>query len=79
MEIDEDQEHYTGWMQDRADGRRKPVTEISPETPWVGGREGMYVIKQPTWLNKVSLRVLRVPVYDAAVFLILLLVHQSNH
>jgi hypothetical protein len=28
------------------------VTDISPETPWVGGKEGMYVSKQPTWLNK---------------------------
>lgn len=52
-EIDEDESkvHFEDWHKGRKDARRAPVEEVEPETPWVGGKAGMYVKKVPTWLN----------------------------
>ena len=50
--MDEDQEHFEGWMESKKDGRRAPILYVTPETPWVGSKKDMYVKKTPTWLNK---------------------------
>jgi hypothetical protein len=52
-ELDEGEsaEHYESWKKDRRDSRRAPILQAPPETPWVGGKEGMYVEKIPTWLS----------------------------
>lgn len=52
-EIDEVEakQHFDGWMAVRREARKPPVTEAPPETPWVGGKAGMYVKNIPTWLS----------------------------
>jgi hypothetical protein len=52
-EVDEDEakEHFEKWRQFRKDSRRPPVEDAPPETPWVGGKEGLYVTNVPTWLS----------------------------
>lgn len=51
LDEDEEQEHFEKWRQFRKDSRRPPVEEAPPETPWVGGKEGLYVTNVPTWLS----------------------------
>lgn len=52
-ELDETEssQHFESWRNERKDSRRAPVLEAPPETPWVGGKSGMYVDKIPTWLS----------------------------
>lgn len=45
----ESKEHYETWKEARKDARKLPVEFAPPETPWVGGKAGLY-IKAPTWL-----------------------------
>ena len=47
----ESKEHFEKWRQFRKDSRRPPVEDAPPETPWVGGKAGMYVSNVPTWLS----------------------------
>lgn len=52
-DVDEDESsiHFAKWKEARKDARRAPIMEVSPETPWVGSKVGMYVSSVPAWLN----------------------------
>jgi hypothetical protein len=47
----ESQAHYEKWRLERLDARRPPIEDAPPETPWVGGKAGLYVDKIPSWLK----------------------------
>jgi hypothetical protein len=51
MDENEWVDHYQNWRNERKDSRRAPVTDVAPETPWVGGKVGMYVSKVPGWIG----------------------------
>ena len=44
--------HYDEWKESLKDSRRRAVTDVAPETPWVGSKKDMYVSNIPNWLNK---------------------------
>ena len=52
-ELDEDdaKKHFDAWSIVRKEARRPPVEDAPPETPWIGGKAGMYVKNVPSWLN----------------------------
>ena len=52
-ELDEDdaKKHFDAWSLVRKEARRPPVEDAPPETPWIGGKAGMYVKNVPSWLN----------------------------
>ena len=52
-ELDEivELETYEKWKIQRKEARKPPVEEAPPETPWIGGKAGMYVKNIPTWLE----------------------------
>jgi len=52
-DVDESEsaEHFANWREQRKDARKAPIMEVEPETPWVGGKKGMYVQNIPTWLT----------------------------
>ena len=43
--------HFDDWKEALKDRRRPPVEDVQPETPWVGGKVGMYVEKIPSWVQ----------------------------
>lgn len=51
MDEGEWRDHYTAWKAERKDARRAPIMDVAPETPWVGGKAGMYVSKVPNWIG----------------------------
>lgn len=51
MDEGEWKDHYSAWKLERRDSRRAPITEVAPETPWVGGKVGAFVSKTPSWLG----------------------------
>ena len=51
MDENEWKTHYAEWKESRKDARRAPVTDVAPETPWVGGKVGTFVNKAPKWIN----------------------------
>lgn len=53
-EVDEEaqQAQYEEWMVERINSRKAPVEDVAPETPWVGGKAGMYIEKVPKWLGE---------------------------
>jgi hypothetical protein len=51
MDEGEWRDHYDSWKRERKDARRAPIVEAPPETPWVGGKAGMYVKKVPNWIG----------------------------
>lgn len=50
LDESESRQHFETWRVDLQNGRKPPVKEVDPETPWVGGKPGMFV-KPPSWLN----------------------------
>lgn len=43
---------FDEWKDRLKESRRRPVTDVAPETPWVGSKKDMYVANIPNWLTK---------------------------
>jgi hypothetical protein len=56
--VDDEQqaEDFQNWQAARKLSRAPPVTDVAPETPWVGSKKGMYIKKVPQWLDKAYQR-----------------------
>ncbi len=54
----ESRNHFENWKTERQNARRPPVTDVPPETPWVGGKAGMFV-KPPEWLSSAYVKGLK--------------------
>ena len=52
-DVDEEEStvHFAKWREERKDARKAPIMDVTPETPWVGGKVGMYVTSVPAWLS----------------------------
>lgn len=50
LDENESKEHFDSWKQSRKEARRPAIEDVAPETPWVGGKAGLFVENAPKWL-----------------------------
>lgn len=51
LDEEESTELFDKWYKERKDTRKDPIDEAEPDSPWVGGKKGMYPANVPEWLD----------------------------